>query len=112
MATKKRSARSSAPAAIRTSDVLSGFRRFADSRELSLDELMPLEALELMVAFFGEVRVEKRSIADKTDALLFQAGSGGPPERRHTSVNVTRQLYGGAGRSQPLGVDFQFDSKH
>lgn len=74
-----------------------------------LDELEPIAGLHASASFFESVRVEGKSISDKTDALLFQAGSGGPPERRHTSISVVRQLYAGAGKSQQLTVEWSYD---
>ena len=85
------------------------FERFLAVHELDLDRFDALAALEAMRAFYEAVSVEGRAFADGTDLLLFQAGTFGASGKRKTIINVTRQLYDGAGKSQQLGLDVGYD---
>ena len=98
------------PASIKANHLLPTFSHFLAVRDIELSTLDVRAAFAAMIAYHAEIAVDGRSHDAGTDTLLFQAG----PMRRHKTraahavVNVTRQLYGGAGNSQQLGLTLRY----
>lgn len=71
---------------------LERFKTFAAQNEKLLDSLSPSEAIELMVAFYTEVRAEDCNLDADGDMLLFQWGTYNWGTGEWFEYNITRQF--------------------
>lgn len=68
----------------------------------------PAQMLRLFLDFYGDVEFVGRSQDGFGDLLLVQINDDRVSRDQKTvTLNFTRQLYGGAGKSQQLGVDYR-----
>lgn len=73
-------------------DVLARFREFAAGRAAVIDQLSALKAIDLMAAFYREVRANDCDLDADSDMLLFQWGSYDWGAGKSFEYDITRQL--------------------
>lgn len=91
--------------------LLSSFKAFAKAKNVALNKrlMTPSLALEAMTSFYKEVRFAGYK-PGKTDTLLFQYATS--RVANETYIDVTRQLYLGAGYSRQLSLTLVFAIDH
>jgi hypothetical protein len=79
---------------MRSSDLLTEFRRFLDSQRLKPDRLDSSTAIAAMVTFYEQHRVDDVDLEELGDMLLFQYGTVDWHDGRGEAFeyNVTRQV--------------------
>lgn len=76
-------------------DVTVHFRDFAACRGVVIDQLSALESIDLMAAFYREVRADDCDLDVDGDMLLFQWGVYDWGESKFFEYDITRQLIPG-----------------
>lgn len=78
------------------------FQRYLAGRGESVQNITPSRALELVLAFYKEVRAEGCDVAADQDMLLFQWGTYDWGEGEHFEVDLARQFIFGDGEDEDI----------
>jgi hypothetical protein len=77
---------------MRTKDALKVFRSFLEKRGIDLANTDPVSGIDLMIAFYADVRFSDVDLDEDGDMLLFQYGGPYSWSPAYFDLNITRQF--------------------